>query len=405
MATGVWQTEAKQWYDWDSIIMTGTPKKREEQRREFLTSNVQIMITNFALLGEVVEMSQRWNNIIIDEAHLGGLLNHNNETYKTVKKLQSINLFILTGTPVRKGPQDLWSLLHLLQPKKFTSYWGYVNKYCHVLQGQFGKEILGRPKDVRVFNDMLYQQMVRNLKKDVLPDLPDKQRIPLLVDMEPIQLAAYIEILEEMMLVTDTDVLLTPNRMTQDMRLRQLLVCPRILGIPDDGIALKTIAEYSIPQQFDAGRAVVVTTPFRQAVPYIREAIERSLPGTYIEEIHGAVKENTNNIAKRFQAHKSHKKVLIYTIKSGASWTAHTASTGFMLGSQWDVNENTQAEDRIHRIGQKNKVDWYYLLHKGTVDEAVMDKLNGKNDAQLWTLHAHEMLAKLESLKEKYREK
>ena len=70
-----------------------------------------------------------------------------------------------------------------------------------------------------------------------------------------------------------------------------------------------------------------------------------------------------------------------------------------MLGYEWDANDNIQAEDRLHRIGQKNNVDWYYILHEGTVDEAVMEKLNEKRDAQLWSLHAEDMYAKLKEIR------
>lgn len=402
IATGVWQSEAKRWYGWDSIIMTGTPKKRKEQRREFYDENLPILITNFALLNEIQAMNQEWNTIIVDEAHLGGLLNRKSQKFKLMKKLESTNLFILTGTPVRKGPHDLWSLLHLLYPKTFRSYWRYIDTYCVAIDTPFGKEIAGRPKNAAAFKEMLSNYMVRNTKTEVLKDLPVKQRQAFPLELEGRQKQLYDELLAEMLLNLDSgEILLTPNRMTQDLRLRQLLVCPRLLGIDEDGIALTTLVEYLIPREFDAKRAVVIGTPFRQAIPYIVERLEKAFPDSTIEQIHGGIKENANDVAKRFQAIPGYKKILIYTIKAGASWTAHTASTGFMLGYEWDANDNTQAEDRIHRIGQENKVFWYYLLHKDTVDEAVISKLNEKVDAINWCLRAQDMLDKLQELRAK----
>lgn len=405
IATGVWQDETKKWYGWDSIIYGGPKEVREKQRREFLTSNVHILITNFALLEEVFGVSKVWNTIVVDEAHLGGLLNRKTQKFNLMKKLVSTNMFISTGTPVRKGPQDLWSLLHLLDPKAFPSYWRFVNKYCHVVDNGFGKEILGRPKEPKKFNQMLRQYMVRNLKKDVLKDLPDKQRQIIELELHGEQARMYEELQEEMILSLGNEVLVTPNRMTQDLRLRQLLVCPRLLGIDDDGIALRTLVEYLIPQEFEAKRAVVVATPFRQAIPFIEDSIRKNIKNVYVEVIHGQIKENANEVAKRFQAKPGHRKVLIYTIKSGASWTAHTASTGFMLGYEWDPNDCEQAEDRIHRIGQPDKVHWYYLLHSGTIDEIVMDKLDEKTDAANWILRPQEMLERLKAIKSKNRKK
>ena len=200
-------------------MLTVTPKQREKSRRDFLGSNTPILITNFALLAEVVDMSRRWNTVIVDEAHLGGLLNRRTKTFGLMQRLQSNNMFLLTGTPVRKDPSDVWGMLHLLDRKKFSSYWAFVGRYCHTIDNGFGKEILGRPKDAKVFNRMLYTHMVRNLKKNVLKDLPEKQRIPLIVELTTKQKRAYKEIWNDMMLLLEEDVLLTPNRMTQDLRL------------------------------------------------------------------------------------------------------------------------------------------------------------------------------------------
>lgn len=399
MAMGVWREEAEKWCGWSSIIYTGKPEKRKEIRREFDSSNAVLLIVNYALLEEVKLWRPKWKTIVVDEAHLGGLLNRKSEKFKIMKKMHSINLFILTGTPVRRGPQDLWTLLHLLDKPNFGSFWRYVGEHCHVVDNGRFKEILGRPQNVKEFKKMLSQYMVRNLKEKVLEELPDKQRQPLIIELEDNSLRIYGELLEQMIADLGADLLVTSNAMTRDMRLRQLLVCPRLLGIDEDGPALETLSKELIPLEFDAHRSVVVATPFRQAVPHIRRAIEDANPGVHIEEIHGKIKENASDVALRFQKHPSKKKVLIYTIKSGASWTAHAASTGFMLGYEWDPNECLQAEDRIHRIGQKHAVHWYYLLHENTIDELVLDVLRKKRDASSWTIDTQDMLDKVQELK------
>ena len=77
-------------------------------------------------------------------------------------------------------------------------------------------------------------------------------------------------------------------------------------------------------------------------------------------------------------------KVLLCVIKSGASFHATVASDCFFLGYEWDFNLNSQAEDRLCRLGQTNFVNCRYLLHKGTVDENVKERLNDKNNASNW---------------------
>jgi SNF2 family DNA or RNA helicase len=401
MATGVWKYEANKWYNWYSLRMTGEFNKEDRYiiRKLYEEENQRILIANSAMLEEIHQWKDTWSTIVVDEAHLLGLLNPDSETFKILCKFKSDNLFILTGTPVRKGPQDLYPMLHLLDPKRFRAYWPFVNRYCHVLQGRFGKDILNRPKDPVAFREMLSHYMVRHKKKDVLQDLPDKIRQPILLQMEGEQKRVYDELLENMMVEVGDEVIATPTILTQDLRLRQIAVCPRILGIDDDGIGLRTIASYLIPEAFSHGTPVVVATPFREAIPHIEYAIRKSNKGVEIFQIHGKIKETAQEIAQRFQDCPKTEKVLIYTIKSGASWTAHSASVGFMLGFEWSTTEQIQCEDRIHRIGQVNKVFWNYVINEQTMDEIVMDKLDEKNMAIGWVLTPKEMQAKLKEIR------
>ena len=87
----------------------------------------------------------------------------------------------------------------------------------------------------------------------------------------------------------------------------------------------------------------------------------------------------------------------IYTIKSGASWTATDANVAFFLGYEWTCIDNEQAEDRIHRIGQEKSVRIHYILHPNTVDNLVMDKLDTKAYASNWSLKPEELMRQINS--------
>jgi len=46
----------------------------------------------------------------------------------------------------------------------------------------------------------------------------------------------------------------------------------------------------------------------------------------------------------------------------------------------WTFADCEQAEDRAHRIGQKNSVNCYYFLGKNTIDESIWDIIQTKKD-------------------------
>lgn len=396
---GVWEGEATKWYGWSSLVYTGTIAQRKKLWARYQKEQPKILITNYNMIKELLTICPRWDMIIADEVHLGGLLNHTNTTFENFAKLSSRYLQLLTGTPVRKGPHNMWSLLHLCDRKRFSSYWGFVNKYCIVTTDYFGKTIENRPANVPEFKRMLEPYFIRHTKKEVLPELPDKirQAIPLTLDGE--QKKIYTELLNNMIAETASgDLIVTPNILTQTLRLRQLLISPQLLGAKEPGVVLDALCEL-VTEEFYSGRAVTICTPFKQAVPYIRAALSKAFAKEFkdqhipILEIHGDVKERAASVAETFQMIPSHKKVLLYTIKSGASFTAHSASTCFFVGYEWSAIDNLQAEDRIHRLGQKDAVCIYYLVVKGTIDELVMSKLDDRQMAANWVLSPDKMLA------------
>lgn len=395
LAFGVWEQEALKWKDWDSTIYTGTPKQRTDCWKAYLkkTSYPRILITNIAQAKEVQDRQVKWDFIIADEVHSIGLLNHKNQAFKVMCKFKCQHILPMTGTPIRRDPSDLWTLLHLCDPDKFTTYWGFVNRYCIVMKDYFGQHIEGRPKDVRGFNQMLHPYFIRRSVDD---KLPGKYRQCIDIDLEGEHKVMYDQLQQEMILEAGDQLTVTPNVMTQVLRLRQLLIAPQMFGAKQQGVILDTLCDMLV-DQFLNGSAVTICTPFKVCIPYIEDAIYDRMNKEHLAisvyKIHGGIKEKANDVAMQFQADKNLHKVLIYTIKSGTAFTAHTANTCFFVGYEWSAIDNLQAEDRIYRLGQLKPVMIYYLLAKGTVDQAVMDKLDSKQTAANWVLTPGEMLA------------
>lgn len=403
MASGVWAYEGEKWLDWDSFRYTGEYKAeiREAIREDYDKLPSRLFIINIQMLDEVLAWRDTWTNIVVDEAHLLGLLNSNSKAFKSMCRAKYERIFILTGTPVRKGPQDLWSLLHLIDPKRFRSYWAFVNRYCVVLNNGFGREIMNKPKHPEIFRQMLEPYMIRHKKEEILKDLPPKMRLIHNLSMNKEQEKAHAELIEEMMTELGDDLVLVQSTLSVILRTRQLMVCPKLIGGKTYGTAIDALCEYLVPEEFENNRSVAIATSFRQAIPYIAEALQKAIPDIQLFFIHGQIKETAQEVAMNYQLCTNRKKALIYTIQSGASWTATDASTGFMLGYDWSAINNEQAEDRIHRIGQTEIVYWKYLLYDNSVDEEVMNKLDERARGIKWTLEPRMMAKKIRDIQKR----
>ena len=387
----VWEEELVKWFNIKPIMYIGTPTKRKIIYKTLASRHAfNVVVTTYTMGKELENLS--WDAIIADEIHQAGLLKHTNVTYKNFLSMsKNIPLiYLLTGTPVRQGVIDLFAPLHIIATPIFTSYWGFVNRYCNTITTPFGKQIERNPRNIDDFRQVLSHYMIRRLKSEVLKDLPGKQRVPVPIQMTPLQAKAHQEIITNLLYIDTDNTIVAPNKMAAILRARQLLVTPRLLGIDEDGAALDYLKEVS-SSLFIANRPFAVFTPFRQALPIIAELFREVCPDVSVHFIHGGMTPAAfANAWQSFESSSNKHKVLISVIKSGASFHATEAADCFFLGYEWDFNLNCQSEDRLCRIGQKNYVTCNYFVHKGTVDEEVKMKLNDKNMSSNWIVGTEE---------------
>jgi len=361
-----------------------------------------VIITYGTLQRDIDHIPRDWHICIFDECHK--MRNHKIHptrargsqrkqmvsvtAFGAAKKLRQKYLFLLSGTPARRGPQDLWTLFHLINPQLFRSYWKFVNTFCHVEDSQWGgKEIYGvRNKNVLV--PLTKSMCIRRRKTEVLPDLPPKIRSEIPIELPHKERKIYDELVEDALTILESGTIVTaPSAAVTVMRLRQFLVCPLLIDPPAlekvinspmikrelCGAAINTIVDHAedLPEPH-----FVIATPFTSVIPLLVARLR--IAGIKNPEIiRGGM--TPKQIAERVARFKIQRSVAIISVKVAESYNMETCSTGYMLGYEWDPDTQEQCEDRIWRATSKNTVNWYYIKHINTVDEDVLSVLYNKS--------------------------
>lgn len=114
------------------------------------------------------------------------------------------------------------------------------------------------------------------------------------------------------------------------------------------------------------GEQIVIFSQFRQAIDLLEKRLVQK--GYPYGILHGGVsQEDRTKAVQEFQSGRL--RVFAGTIKAGGvGITLTAASTVVFIDRDWSPSINSQAEDRLHRIGQKNAVEVIDLMGRNTVD-------------------------------------
>ena len=361
------------------------PAAREEQLAEFaLWDEPKILICNYEqVVSHVTELNRMAFDIAIyDEAHY--IKNHKSKRTKAAQQLHTTRSFLLTGTPMLNQVNELWSILHKIDPAAYPKYWSFVNRYC-VFGGYKDKQIVGA-KNEKELTHRLNEVMVRRMKKDVL-DLPDIQIIPRRVDLSDEQRKLYDKANEE--LVIEMSGLSDPseieNALTKFLRLKQ--ICGTTLPFTGEDVSSKLdLAIEDVIEVMSNGHKVVVFTQFRDVLEAFCQRLEKHGKAHPAEdfdvwELHGDVPTDKRMpLVREWTDHREAGALACMLQISGLGLNMTASSHAFFLDKLFVPGLNQQAIDRLHRIGASatQPVQVHEYICRKTIENRVEQILNLK---------------------------
>ena len=350
----------------------------------------------------------RWFNVIADECHR--MKNRKTQMTRAVKLMRPQFKFAASGTPADSKPHDLWSVLNWLQPRKYSSYWRFYKEHVSYEVTPQGYHKITGVKNVDELLTDIEPFYLRRRKEEVLKDLPEKYYTTQWVDLTPAQRKAYDELRKKQLTwvmnnMGEEEALPAPLVIQQLTRLQQFAVgsieaehfrkrelnkqwnpskptelydktrafdkthnwkwriVPAIrYNIIDPSI--KITAAMDLIE--DSNEPVVVFSQFKSAINLLAQHMKKEKMPFGI--ITGDVDNNTRtNHRINFQAGRY--KCIAGTISAGGVGITLTRSSHVVfIDRSWKQAINRQAEDRLHRVGQKNAVQVTDLMARNTVD-------------------------------------
>ncbi|MCX7738023.1 MAG: DEAD/DEAH box helicase [Hydrogenothermaceae bacterium] len=303
---------------------------------------------------------------MLDEAH--NIKNSETLKSKAVKFIskRASYKWALSETPLQNHILDILSVYEFLNPEKR----------------------IDRKISEDEIKDLIRPIMLRRLKRDIIRDLPEK----LPPEVERFELSHLQKEYYEKLLSAEKrriegvfkkhrfeknfSFIMKQNIIYSLQKLRQ--ICnfpPESISSPKSDRMLEMIKEI-----VDNDEKVVIFSNFvKEGVDKIVKNLRNVLPADSIVTFHGGLNESErDNSVDRFM-NDDRCKVFVGTLGSSSEGLTLTAGNYVIFFElHWNPAKMWQAEDRVHRIGQKNRVNIYYFITKGTVEERIIQRLSQK---------------------------
>uniref|UniRef100_A0A3Q2Y1N5 Chromodomain helicase DNA binding protein 1 n=1 Tax=Hippocampus comes TaxID=109280 RepID=A0A3Q2Y1N5_HIPCM len=341
-----------------------------------LLTTYEILLKDKFFLGNV-----NWAFIGVDEAHR--LKNDDSLLYKTMIDFKSNHRLLITGTPLQNSLKELWSLLHFIMPEKFHSW--------EMFEEEHGK---GRDSGYTSLHKELEPFLLRRVKKDVEKSLPAKVEQILRVEMSAIQKQYYKWILTRNYKALSKGIKgSTSGFLNIMMELKKCCNHCYLIKPPEDheflnrAEALQQLIRSSgklilldklLVRLKERGHRVLIFSQMVRMLDILAEYL-RSRQFLF-QRLDGSIKgEMRKQALDHFNADGSEDFCFLLSTRAGGlGINLASADTVVIFDSDWNPQNDLQAQARAHRIGQKRQVNIYRLVTKGSVEEEIIERAKKK---------------------------
>lgn len=399
VAEGTWTKEKDKW-DHTKFFRVSQVLGSQAKRIRALNTPADLYIVNrdnIVWLVDYYRNSWPFDMVVVDES--SSFKNHSAKRFKALASVGSRieRMVELTGTPSPNGLEDLWAQVFLLDggQRLGTKYTGFRERYFQPdKRGADGMvySYAAKPGSEQGILDRISDICISMKAEDYL-QLPDVtyHEIPVVLDAKSQRAYDDLEMKMVLELPEDEENISVTSAAALSNKLLQLANG----AVYDEDHAVHEVHGCKIEAFLELleslrGKPVLVFYNFQHDRERILKALEGS--GLRIRELKTTKDEDDWN-ARQIDILLTHPASSAYglNLQQGGNHVV-------WFGLTWNYELYTQANKRLHRQGQTEKVIIHHLICSGTRDEDVMQALNRKEDVQNWVMES--LKARIKAVKE-----
>lgn len=371
-----WVTEFKDWCPFIRVVCLIGDKTERKKVSTFMKKwprKWDICVTSYEMCtwNQHVFEKINWQYIVLDEAHR--IKNDQSQLSQTLRKFNTAHRLLLTATPANNNLHELWALLNFIEPTKFPS-----SECFHA----FSMDEL---------HDVLHTYMLRRLKADADPNIPDKITSNEMARMTDVQRILYSRIMQR-----NIDIVNGNGKMINGKRIRNMMMqlrkCanhPLLIETDLDEMDRYTIddiieqsgkmviVDHLLQNLKKNGARVLVFCQMTRMLSILKYYCRlREYDYCYLDG-KSTRKERIENIEA--YTHNSQKFIfLLSTRAGGVGINLQTANAVILYDSDWNPQIDSQAIDRAHRLRQEKDVYVFRMITTNTIEEGIVARAKKK---------------------------
>lgn len=387
-----WQREADKW-----LIR---PFKVEIAEGQYWPRKADVVIINYDILTKHHNALRErpWDLVILDESaniktrgrkRTIAVIGHvptkkaQEEGEVIIPPIPGVRRLALSGTPIENRTEEIWTTLNYLDPERWGSFWSFARKYCDAHSNGWGMDTSGA-RDLDKLQTVLRSTiMIRRLKKDVLKELPPKTRMVIEMDTAGLEhivkkdAQTYAKY-EEDLATTQARIELAKaddNEERYRAKIRALkeakflfIDLGEITQIRHDTAVAKVPRMIEmLREELDECKKVLFFAHHHDVL----YPMQAAFPGSVIitGQTDPALRQGICDV---FQTNPKCRVFFGSTRACGEGLNLTAADLVVFGEEDWAPGKVNQAEDRAHRIGQKDNVFVKHYILPGTMDSKMI---------------------------------